>query len=48
MTIKSQRVGFLGAGNMGEAMIKGLTQAGLVPAASIGATDATSEAIASR
>ena len=40
MTIKSKRVGFLGAGNMGEAMIKGLTQAGLVPAASIGATDA--------
>jgi pyrroline-5-carboxylate reductase len=40
VTIKSKRVGFLGAGNMGEAMIKGLTQAGLVPAASIGATDA--------
>jgi pyrroline-5-carboxylate reductase len=40
VTIKSKRVGFLGAGNMGEAMIKGLTQAGLVPAASIGAADA--------
>ena len=40
VTIKGKRVGFLGAGNMGEAMIKGLTQAGLVPAASIGATDA--------
>ena len=35
MSIKGKRVGFLGAGNMGEAMIKGLTQAGLVPAASI-------------
>jgi pyrroline-5-carboxylate reductase len=40
VTIKDKRVGFLGAGNMGEAMIKGLTRAGLVPAASIGATDA--------
>jgi len=43
VTIKSKRVGFLGAGNMGEAMIKGLTQAGLVPAASIGATDARAD-----
>ena len=43
MTIKSKRIGFLGAGNMGEAMIKGLTQAGLVPAASIGATDARAD-----
>ncbi len=40
MTIKEKKVGFLGAGNMGEAMIKGLTQVGLVPAASIAATDA--------
>jgi pyrroline-5-carboxylate reductase len=40
MTIKEKTVGFLGAGNMGEAMIKGLTQVGLVPAASIAATDA--------
>jgi pyrroline-5-carboxylate reductase len=39
VSIKSKRVGFLGAGNMGEAMIKGLLQAGLVPAAMIGATD---------
>jgi pyrroline-5-carboxylate reductase len=43
VTIKSKRIGFLGAGNMGEAMIKGLTQAGLVPAASIGATDARAD-----
>jgi pyrroline-5-carboxylate reductase len=43
VTIKSKRVGFLGAGNMGEAMIKGLTQAGLVPAAAIGATDARAD-----
>jgi pyrroline-5-carboxylate reductase len=39
MSIKDKKVGFLGAGNMGEAMIKGLVQAGLVPAASIAATD---------
>ena len=28
MSIKGKKVGFLGAGNMGEAMIKGLTQHG--------------------
>ncbi len=43
MSIKGKKVGFLGAGNMGEAMIKGLLQAGLVPAASIGATDVRRE-----
>ena len=40
MTIKGKQVGFLGAGNMGEAIIKGLLQTGLVPASSIAATDA--------
>jgi pyrroline-5-carboxylate reductase len=39
MSIKGKRVAFLGAGNMGEALIKGLTQTGLVPAASITASD---------
>lgn len=39
MSIKDKKVGFLGAGNMGEAMIKGLLQTGLVPAAAIAATD---------
>ncbi len=43
MPIKDKRVGFLGAGNMGEAMIKGLLQAGLVPAESVAATDARAE-----
>jgi pyrroline-5-carboxylate reductase len=43
VSIKGKQVGFLGAGNMGEAMIKGLLQAGLVPAASIGATDVRRE-----
>lgn len=39
MSIKGKRVAFLGAGNMGEALIKGLTQSGLVPAGSITAAD---------
>ncbi len=39
MSIKGKRVAFLGAGNMGEALIKGLTQTGLVPAGSITAAD---------
>ena len=39
MSIKDKKVGFLGSGNMGEAIIKGLLQTGLVPAASIAATD---------
>jgi len=43
MSIKDKRVGFLGAGNMGEAMIKGLLQAGLVSAGSIAATDVRPE-----
>jgi pyrroline-5-carboxylate reductase len=39
VSIKGKRVAFLGAGNMGEALIKGLTQAGLVPTGSITASD---------
>ena len=39
MSIKGKRVAFLGAGNMGEALIKGLAQAGLVPAGAISASD---------
>ena len=39
MTIKGRNVGFLGAGNMGEALIKGLLGAKLVPAEAIHATD---------
>jgi pyrroline-5-carboxylate reductase len=39
MTIKGLIVGFIGAGNMGEALIKGLIEANLVPATSIHATD---------
>jgi pyrroline-5-carboxylate reductase len=43
VSIKDKKVGFLGAGNMGEAMIKGLLQTGLVPAAAIAATDARAD-----
>jgi pyrroline-5-carboxylate reductase len=39
VSVKGKKVGFVGAGNMGEAIIKGLLQAGLVPPALIGATD---------
>lgn len=46
MTIKGKRVGFVGVGNMGEAMIKGLLRAGLVPASAIAATDARLDRLA--
>ena len=46
MSIVDRKVGFLGAGNMGEAIIKGLLAAGLVPAGSIAATDARPERLA--
>ncbi len=39
MTIKGKKIGFLGAGNMGEALIKGLIRTGLVPPESVFATD---------
>ena len=46
MSIKGKRVAFLGAGNMGEALIKGLTQTGLVPAKAISASDARADRLA--
>jgi len=39
MSVKGKKVGFLGAGNMGEAMIRGLLKAGIVPAEDIFVTD---------
>jgi pyrroline-5-carboxylate reductase len=39
MAVKDKQVGFLGAGNMGEALIKGLLKTGLVPAERIFASD---------
>ncbi|MBI4562904.1 MAG: pyrroline-5-carboxylate reductase [Candidatus Rokubacteria bacterium] len=37
--MKGKKVGFLGAGNMGEALIKGLLKTGIVPPESVFATD---------
>ena len=39
MSIKGQKVGFIGGGNMGEALIKGLLAASLVPADAVHASD---------
>ena len=39
MSVTGKRIGFLGAGNIGEAMIRGLLQAALVPAQDIAASD---------
>jgi pyrroline-5-carboxylate reductase len=46
MSIKGKRVGFLGSGNMGEALIRGLVQAGLVEPASIAASDVRRDRLA--
>jgi pyrroline-5-carboxylate reductase len=43
MSIKDKRVGFVGAGNMGEAIIKGLLKAGLVEPTAIAAADARAD-----
>jgi pyrroline-5-carboxylate reductase len=43
MSLKGKTAGFLGAGNMAEALIKGLVRANLVPAASIVASDVRTE-----
>ena len=45
MSIKGRKVGFIGAGNMGEALIKGLVAANLVPAKAIYASDVRLEAL---
>jgi pyrroline-5-carboxylate reductase len=46
VSLKGKRVGFLGAGNMAEALIKGLGQAGLVPAGAIAAADIRADRLA--
>jgi pyrroline-5-carboxylate reductase len=43
VSLKGKRVGFVGAGNMGEALIKGLVEARVVPAEAIAATDVRPE-----
>jgi pyrroline-5-carboxylate reductase len=44
--LRGKRIGFLGAGNMGEALIRGLIQAGLVPADLIAASDPRADHLA--
>jgi pyrroline-5-carboxylate reductase len=39
MSVKGKKVGFVGGGNMGEALIRGLVQSNLVPSDSIAVTD---------
>jgi pyrroline-5-carboxylate reductase len=43
MSLEGKRVGFVGGGNMGEALIRGLLGANLVPAGLIAATDVRKE-----
>ena len=43
MSLKGKRVGFVGGGNMGEALIRGLLGANLVPADLMAATDVRTE-----
>lgn len=45
MSVKGKRVGFVGAGNMGEALIKGLATANLVPPDAIAAADARADRV---
>ena len=47
MSIKGQKVGFIGGGNMGEALIKGLLAANLVPPEAIHASDVRIERLRS-
>ena len=47
MSIKGQKVGFIGGGNMGEALIKGLLAAELVPATEVYASDVSLERLRS-
>ena len=39
MSLRDKRVGFLGGGNMGEALVRGLTKTGAVPAEHLLVTD---------
>lgn len=46
MSIKGKKIGFLGAGNMGEALIRGLLKTGIVPPDSIAASDVRRDRLA--
>jgi len=43
MSVKGKRIGFVGCGNMGEALVKGLVEAHVVPAEAMTASDARGE-----
>ena len=46
MSVKGKRIGFIGCGNMGEALVKGLVEADVVPAALITAFDTRGDQLA--
>ena len=39
MSVKGKKIGFLGGGNMGEALIRGLVKTGLIPPDHLFVTD---------
>jgi pyrroline-5-carboxylate reductase len=43
MSVKGKQIGFVGCGNMGEALVKGLVEASVVPPEAISAADSRSE-----
>src|SRR5947199_4796715 len=45
MSVKGKKVGFVGAGNMGEALIRGLVQSNLVPADTILVADVRTDRV---
>ena len=46
MSVKGKRIGFLGCGNMGEALVKGLVEANVVSADALMASDSRSDRLA--
>jgi pyrroline-5-carboxylate reductase len=46
MSVKGKRIGFLGCGNMGEALVKGLVQANVVPATALMVSDTRADRLA--
>ena len=43
MSVKGRKVGFVGGGNMGEALVRGLVESNLVPPEAIGVADVRAE-----
>jgi pyrroline-5-carboxylate reductase len=46
MSVRGKRVGFVGSGNMGEALIRGLTKTGLIPPDALVVSDVRAERLA--